>query len=57
MDLKTSYDPAWRVEDERRLEWMERCYQSAGRRDPKHAMHGLYTGLVEKYGQLPWKQG
>lgn len=50
-----TYDPKWRIEDERRLEWLDRCCQQDGRRDLKHPMHGLYTGLVEKWGKLPWK--
>lgn len=50
-----TYDPKWRIEDERRNEWLERCYQQDGRRDPKHSKHGTYTGLVDKWGHLPWK--
>lgn len=49
------YDPKWRIEDERRIEWLERCYQQSGRRNPSHPKHGTYTGLVAKYGPLPWK--
>lgn len=50
-----TYDPKWRIEDERRIEWLERCYQQSGRRNPSHPKHGTYTGLVDKYGPLPWK--
>jgi len=48
------YDPTWRIEDERRQEWLERCYQNDGRRNPDHPKHSLYTGLIEKWGKLPW---
>ncbi len=48
------YDPAWRIEDERRQEWLERCYQNDGRRSKDHPMHSLYTGLIQKWGKLPW---
>jgi len=48
-----TYDPKWRIEDERRQKWLEHCYQNDGRHNPKHPMHALYTGLIEKWGQLP----
>lgn len=49
------YDHKWRQEDEQRIVWLEKLYGSDGRRSKAHPMHGLYTGLVEKWGALPWK--
>lgn len=47
-----SYDPHWRVEDERRIEWLEKFYLLDGRQHQGHPSHCTYTGLVEKYGAM-----
>lgn len=49
------YDPKWRIEDERRIEWLEKLYRLDGRHHSSHPMHCTYTGLVERYGRLPWE--
>ena len=49
------YNPEWRKEDERRVEWLDKLYRLDGRHHASHPMHSLYTGLVEKWGPLPWK--
>ena len=49
------YDPTWRIEDERRIEWLDKLYGLDGRQHDCHPLHCTYTGLVEKYGPLPWK--
>ena len=49
------YDPNWRIEDERRIEWLDKLYRLDGRQHACHPMHCLYTGLVQKWGALPWK--
>ena len=55
MDLRTSYNPAWRAEDEGRLIWIDKLYRLDGRQHKCHPMHATYTGLAAKYGQVPWK--
>ena len=32
-----------------RVKWMQELYQYDGRDKPSHPMHGLYTGLYQKY--------
>ena len=32
-----------------RIIWMTELYKLDGRADPDHPMHGLYTGLNQKY--------
>ena len=50
-----TYNPKWRVEDERRLEWLDKLYRLDGRQHDCHPSHGLFTGLVAKWGPVPWK--
>lgn len=50
-----TYDPAWRFEDQRRIEWLERLYRMDGRNHPDHSKAGTYTGLIERFGPIPWK--
>jgi hypothetical protein len=37
----------WRVENERRVAYLERLYILDGRDDPHHPQHSLYTGLLQ----------
>ena len=48
------YESKWRIQDERRVEWLDRLYRLDGRQRDTHPMHCLFTGLVKKYGPLPW---
>lgn len=32
-------------EEQKKADFMEHMYQCSGRQDPRHLMHGLYTGL------------
>jgi len=48
-----TYQPEWRAQDELRVLWLEFCYQLDGRNHYCHPDHGLFTGLVDKYGQHP----
>ena len=50
-----TYDPKWRREDERRMEWLDKLYRLDGRQHDCHPSHGLFTGLVAKWGAMPWK--
>ena len=50
-----TYDPKWRREDERRMEWLDKLYRLDGRHHGYHPKHCLFTGLVQKYGAMPWK--
>lgn len=50
-----TYDTKWRREDERRLEWLDKLYRLDGRHHDCHPKHSLFTGLVQKYGAMPWK--
>jgi hypothetical protein len=50
-----TYDPKWRREDERRLEWLDKLYRLDGRHHDCHPKHCLFTGLVQRYGAMPWK--
>jgi len=36
-------------ENKRRVIFMDHMYKCSGRQDPKHAMHGLYTGLWTEF--------
>lgn len=49
-----TYNPKWRIEDERRLEWLEKLYRLDGRHHDSHPKHCTYTGLALKYGTMPW---
>ena len=44
-----SYKAEWRKEDEKRNKLMDIWYLEDGRKNPNHPMHGIYTGLAEKY--------
>jgi hypothetical protein len=48
------YDPTWRAEDEKRIQWLEKLYFNYGRHKKDHPQHGTYTGLVAKHGPCPW---
>jgi hypothetical protein len=50
-----TYNPKWRVEDERRLQWLDKLYRLDGRHHDSHPKHATYTGLALKYGTMPWK--
>lgn len=50
-----TYNPQWRKEDERRLEWLEKLYRLDGRHHDCHPLYQRYTGLAVKYGTMPWK--
>ena len=45
-----TYDPAWRAQDERRIEHLEKLYRLDGRQHKCHPLHDMYTGLALKYG-------
>ena len=45
-----TYDPAWRAQDELRIEHLEKLYHLDGRQHKCHPLHGTYTELVAKYG-------
>ena len=49
------YNPAWRKEDEGRLIWLEKLYRLDGRHHDVHPKAGTYSGLVDKYGAMPWR--
>jgi hypothetical protein len=49
------YDPKWRAEDERRVQWLEMLYRQYGRDKKDSPHHGTYTGLADKYGKCPWE--
>ena len=49
------YDTKWRREDERRMEWLDKLYRLDGRQHDSHPMHSTFTGLVQKYGAMPWE--
>ena len=49
------YDPKWRLEDERRNEWIEKLYRLDGRQHSVHPRNGVFTGLVQRFGPIPWK--
>jgi hypothetical protein len=37
----------WRVENERRVAYLDRLYALDGRDNPDHPMHSLLTGLLQ----------
>jgi hypothetical protein len=44
-----TYNPEWRAADEQRVVTLEQLYIEAGRQDPKHPSHMLYTGLWQQH--------
>lgn len=48
------YDPKWRVEDEKRVQWLEKLFFNYGRDKEDSPHRGTYTGLVERHGPCPW---
>jgi len=50
-----TYNPQWIREDQRRLEWLDKLYRLDGRHHDSHPKYSIYTGLVEKYGPMPWQ--
>ena len=50
-----AYNPQWIREDQRRLEWLDKLYRLDGRHHDCHPKYSIYTGLVEKYGPMPWQ--
>ena len=48
--MNTDYLYAWdAVEQQKRVDFMERMYQCSGRAVPGHPMEGLYTGLWQDF--------
>ena len=41
--------PEWREENNRRVFFQNHMYRCAGRDNPDHPMHGLYTGLWQDF--------